>query len=285
MANEIKDALDAGAARGEPFVIDDTAIPFCVIPEGYEVESVEHMLAAPRRWRAAVTMFDVASMMAYLEKFKGDESRIYYWTSTAGGTVFVGIVNDHTAPHAAVNATADAPGVSAQPGAPAWADHRVTYKCPFSHEWQTWIGNNGRMFTHGDFAGFIDENQLDITQPASAEMLEISRSMRAKKKVDWISDKTLANGSVQLTYSEQVEGAAGPNGQLRIPEQIVLTIPVFTNGDLVSVPAMLRYKLQDGKLSIWYAIVTPHKIVQAAVDGIVTKLRALNLPIYFGDPS
>ena len=41
---------------------------------------------------------------------------------------------------------------------------------------------------------------------------------------------------------------------------------VFENGDPWRVEAKLRYRIGDGgKLSIWYELVRPHKVIEAAV--------------------
>lgn len=49
-----------------------------------------------------------------------------------------------------------------------------------------------------------------------------------------------------------------------MPEQIVLSIPVFENEAPAELHARLRYRVKDGQLAIWYELIRPHKVLEAA---------------------
>ena len=95
-------------------------------------------------------------------------------------------------------------------------------------------------------------------------MLEVSRTLEAKKKVNFASGIRLANGEVQFTYEEQIQGTAA-KGQIKVPETFVLGIPVFHGGPRYHVEARLRYRIADGgAMTMWYDLLRPHKIIEHA---------------------
>ena len=116
--------------------------------------------------------------------------------------------------------------------------------------------------------------------------LEEARTLEAKKKVNFASSLRLSDGSTQFTYEEDVQGSA-QKGQLQVPEVFVLAIPVFENGDLWRVEAQLRYRIADGgKLTIWYELVRPHKVIETAVKELrATIATETGLPVLVGAPS
>ncbi len=91
------------------------------------------------------------------------------------------------------------------------------------------------------------------------------RTLEAKKKVDFKSAIRLADGSTQFTYDEYVQGSA-LQGQLQVPEQFSLAIPVFENGAKWRVDVRLRYRIQDGgNLVMWLELIRPQKVIEGAV--------------------
>ena len=51
-----------------------------------------------------------------------------------------------------------------------------------------------------------------------------------------------------------------------MPEVFALGVPVFENGDRYRVEARLRYRIADGgKLTLWYDLLRPHKILEDAM--------------------
>jgi uncharacterized protein YfdQ (DUF2303 family) len=173
--NNTQAALDAGAAVAAPKYIDDR--PYIVVPEGATVFDAEQYLDAPTRKRGTVTLNDVSSFTDYVTAEKTPATRIYgqYVNPT-----FTAVFNDH--------------GTE-----PAWKDYRAVYACPMSAEWKAWAGASGRQMNQSDFAAFIENNLPDIAIPPAADMLEISRSLEAKKKVNFASGIRLSNGGASRT--------------------------------------------------------------------------------------
>lgn len=243
-------ALNAGMILGEIRKIGER--PFVVVPQDAKVADLENYLLAPTRKRGSTTLTDVASFIAFVSAEKTPETRIY---GNLDNPHFTAVFNDH--------------GKSG----PGWRDHIAKYACPLSPEWLIWIGHSGKHKTQVDFAQFIEDNLPDIVEPAGAEMLEISRSLEAKKSVNFASGVRLTNGANELTYEETISGAA-QKGKLQVPEGFVIGIPVLQGGDSYRVEARLRYRIGDGgKMTMWYELVRPHKIVEDAIKNIRAEIK------------
>jgi uncharacterized protein YfdQ (DUF2303 family) len=244
--NNFAEALAAGAAFAN--TRDVAGTPFVLVPEGYCVHELDHLLPAPTRNKGNAELLDAASFIEYVNALKNDggTTRIYFRTEPK--PQFIGVLNDATA------------------HIPAWRDFRAVYNAPLSKEWLTWVGNDNKRMTQEEFALHIERNLPDIHSPAAADMLEIATTFQAKKGVDFASGTRLANGQVQFKYEETISTKAGEKGQFEVPEQIQLVIPVFEGssiGDLLI--AKFRYRINEGKLSMWYELDRPHKVLDAAV--------------------
>lgn len=216
--------------------------PYVVLPEGYQVHDLEHLLPTPTRKRGKITLAQTSAFIEYYKKHRLG-SQIY---GTTEPPRFVAVLDDHRQIDA------------------GWRDHTAHYNCPLSTEWNTWNGMNRKQMKQNDFAQFIEDNLPDIVEPEAAHMLEVSRTLEAKKNVNFASGVRLANGEVQFTYEEKIEGTAG-KGQFRVPETFAIGIPVFHGGPRYRIEARLRYRIADGgQMQMWYDLVRPHKIIEDA---------------------
>lgn len=221
--------------------------PFVITPEGYRVADLENMLPTPTRKRGNATMNDAGSFIAYVNSEEGEGTRLY---GTLNPPHFTAVLNDSVG------------------GTIGWGDHKVNYACPLSIEWKTWTGQSGKQMNQEGFAQFIENNLPDIAVPPAADMLEISRSLEAKKKVNFASGVRLSNGQNELVYEEQISGTAA-KGKLSVPEEFTIGIPVLEGGERYAVTARLRYRIQEGgKLAMWFELVRPHKIVEDAASAV-----------------
>lgn len=225
--------------------------PYAVLPEGYNVHDLETFLEKPARKRGNAVLRDTKSFVRYVIEEASKDSRIYGSYNPPG---FTAVFND----------TRQGPG---------WRDHTATYSCPVSVEWQTWKANNGKQMTQEQFAQFIEDNLPDIATPPAADMLEISRTLEAKKKVNFASGIRLSNGQNELTYEEQISGTAA-KGKLTVPEEFTIGLPVLEGGPRYAVTARLRYRIGDGgKMAMWFDLVRPHKIIEDAIREVWTQIE------------
>lgn len=237
-------AMDAGAALGTP---KDAGIgSFFVVPEGYVLHSLEGFQAHPNRKTGKVTMDDADSFIRYFNAHANEHSQIY---AKQNPPVFVGLLDEHQTDKA------------------GWREHRVVYACPFSPEWKEWTANDKKAMKQAEFADFIERNLPDIVEPSGAEMLEVSRSLQAKKKVNFSSGIRLSNGEQELTYEEEIQGTTA-KGKLHIPEVFKIGVQVLEGGEPYAVECRLRYRINDANLVMWYELVRPHKIIEDAVFAV-----------------
>ncbi|OZA15697.1 MAG: hypothetical protein B7Y05_02935 [Polynucleobacter sp. 24-46-87] len=261
ITNNIKALLDTGASIGTPQMITDGCVPYAVVPDGYRMESIEHTLPIPTRKRGRVTLNDAKSFIAYFKKHNMASS-IY---GTLNPPRFLAVFDDHERDQA------------------GWREHTAEYQCPLSPEWETWVHNNKRSMKQSDFAQFVEDNLPDIVDPSGADMLEISRSLEAKKKVNFASGIRLSNGQTQLTYEEEIQGTAA-KGALQIPEIFSIGIAVLEGGPRYKVEARLRYRIDEGRLAFWYDLVRHHKVLENAVMDVWKEIsEQTKQEIFHGD--
>lgn len=261
-AEFLQKAIDTGAALSEPKHVAGL-VPFEVVPEGYSVESLEALQLSPTRIKQNVSVFDADSFTKYFTDYCDEDSRIFVDVQRPS---IVGVLDYHKQTGAA----------------PRWNDHRVTYVFRHTKEWTAWAAKDRQPFTQAAFAQFIEDNLPDIHHPAPATMVEVSRTLEAKKSVDFSSATRLSSGEVQFVYNEEIKGTAA-QGTIEVPQTFTLVLTPFEGSPSYKLEARLRYRIKDSQLSIWYELVRPHKIIEDAVNDVVSKIRgAVNNPITLG---
>jgi len=236
--------------------ITDEPLHFAVVPEGCRVVSLEDFQHAenPIRKRQVVTMYDVASFAAYYNLFRDGDSRIF---ADPAKRTFHAVLDYH----------------EAGAGNARFCSHRVSLACKTTEEWEIWTTNNNKQMEQTAFAIFIEDNAPDITRPSGAVMLEVARSLKAKKDVDFLSDIDLTNGSVRFRYNEVVQGRVG-GGEMEVPETFGLTFPVLVNSAAVEIEARLRWRVtSEKKLVFWYTLVRARKLLDASFADAVSFIQ------------
>ncbi|WP_010322997.1 DUF2303 family protein [Marinobacterium stanieri] len=219
----------------------DPSDEFAVVPEGYQVEDLQEFKGAPRRIKTTIELRSAQSFCDYVSRFADEGATVF---CDLKGQRFTAVLDYHE--------NADSP---------AWSGHKATYTCPIDSRWKTWTSRNGKPMSQVEFAQFIEDNLPDIVKPEGADMLTVSRTLQAKKKVEFNSDQNLSNGDIQFTYNETTNGSAG---NIEIPQEFVLGIPVYEGGAKYEVIARLRYRISEGKLSMWYDLVRPERMEEDA---------------------
>jgi len=250
-----------GQALANPFVRTDSGIPFITQLTGSgetKQVSLEAFAAKPCITRAAVKIEEVDSFCRYVNTYRADaplERLAIFADITTTGATFTAILDYH-----------NTHGGEAERG-----ENRAVFACTPTVEWSRWMGLNGVKMSQADFALFLEDNAPDIAEPSSAQMLEIALNLEAKTEGDFASAVRLQNGTVNFKYSENT-AARVANSEVEVPAEFTIGISPFVGFAPWKIKVRLRYRLAGGKLTFWYELVRPHKVVEEAAKEVLEKI-------------
>lgn len=249
--NQLETATALAAASLNVREID--GVPFLALHKDFSPHSLGSYLSKPARKSGNTNVQDAAGFLAVFKRHRNENSTVIY--ADRNRAIFEAVFNDHSEAEA------------------GWRDHTCRYTCPKSKEWKTWRENDGRKMSQEQFAHFIEQNLVDITEPNSAAMLEISRELVARKSANFSSSIRLSNGSHQFNYDEEIRGST-KSGNIEVPETFKIGIPVFLNGEGYAIEARLRYRIKENHLEMWYELIRAHDVYEAAFDQIFVHIAA-----------
>lgn len=258
--------LAAGAALGTAKLVDESAadsIPYAVIPEGYKLADLEHLLRDPTRIRAHFDAHTLEAALDYLKFYGGQDSTTVVFADRMHSTLH-GVLDYH---HGGSQA--------------AWCSHTLTYTCPPSLEWQAWMQHNGKLLPLADFAEHIERNLPDITAPDPAAVLEISRGLTGKKDVKFTQAQRLDDGSFEVAYEEQVT-ATSRKGNHKVPPIITLGLRPYIGSEPFAIDARLRYRVDGGTIAIGYELIRPERVLEVKFGEICEQVRAAGWTVLQG---
>jgi uncharacterized protein YfdQ (DUF2303 family) len=223
------------------------------------VLDLEQYRSEPARRRGEVQLDEPASFEAYVNEFKADGiCRLY---ADLRGAQLVAVFND------------DNP-VGGSDGRGAWRDHRATLAVQPTPEWMAWLAHDKQLVGQVEFAEFLEEHLPEISEPPSADMLEIVRSFTATNNVVFRSGINLTSGETQFAYDEQLEAKAGTKKQLTVPTTFTLALVIYEGTDPVAVSARLRWRLRDGNLRIGFLLDDAQRMEREAFRSQVANASA-----------
>lgn len=272
--NDVNAALLAGAALAEPRMPHGQGVQYIVVPDGYEMKTLESQMLNPVRKRATVTLLDADSFIVYSKKHGSmDHCTIYadmnYESSKCR---LVAVIDDH----------------GSLPEQAQWRDHKATYEPKLSVEWKRWYGGDKKPMAQAEFAAFIEENLGDIASvdgmPTGTQMLAMALAFdatsekRFKKKID------LQSGGVALEYIDQADETTST--KMQFFERFTIGIPVFQgSASAYPVEARLKFRQSNDKLAFWYELIRVDRVFRQAADDAVAKIsEATGFMMLIGNP-
>jgi uncharacterized protein YfdQ (DUF2303 family) len=267
-------ALNAGEAiatlklAGQVQRVETGGRPYRITEDG-KVESLEGYLLKPVMRRGDVEVYDAESFVEYTNRFKTDTTVVFADKVKAA---FTGILDYHE-------------GKDGEDRA-GWGRHRVGLTLRPTRQWTTWTGAAKTPMSQALFAQFLEDNIPDIFTPPGALIVEIVRTLEAKKSVVFESNIVRqTDGAFRFIYSEDVQGAAG-RGTLQIPSEFQLVLRPFEGSDAVPVVARFRYRLgEGGKLSLWFELVRVPDILEEAFTKELDRIEVgVEEPVIFHGP-
>ena len=227
---------------------------YLVLPNGMKVQEIsdEHELALskPRYIEQAVTLQTQQSLIDYVNTFKTDSTLLF---ADIGANTIVALIDYHAAKQAEQLA------------------HRATLMLPHSEEWKLWTGISGRLMGQLEFARFIEENSADVRVPSAGDLLDAVRDLQVRRKVNFTKAVRTASDNENFEYAEETS-AASKRGEVEIPTKFVLGLPVYFGELDTELHAFLRWKLDEGALSLGVQLHRVEHVRQAVFQQIVLKV-------------
>lgn len=269
-------ALNPGAVEHieqmarKPFVLSQSEHGYlAAIPDGYNLKHHTEHLASPGRKTGTTTMHDVESFIAQVKRHGSlSDCVVYVDADYAKQRVqAVAVFNDHGE---------DAAG---------WRDHRAVFQPRFTEEWKRWTEQTGKTMTQAEFGFFLEANLGDIADPAGGEVLNFVLTLQETRKVKYGSAVNLANGMVQLEFTE--EGDSATKGKLEVFRKFTLGLRPFAGGTPYSIEALLRYRIDrnSGEIKFWFDLQRADRVLEDACRETVELIRTkAGVPLLFGTP-
>jgi uncharacterized protein YfdQ (DUF2303 family) len=247
-AEAISDLARRAAAHGSIKASDGRE--FLVFPEGSTVRDVsdEHDLktTTPRYVKQGVTLQTQDSLAEYVNRYKSADTVLF--ADIAANSILATI--DYHAKDKAAHVA-----------------HRAMLTLPFSEEWGLWTKISGKLVPQLEFARFIEENGADIRSPDAAELLEACRDLQAHRKVNFTKAVRTSSDNENFEYTDETK--ATTKAGIEIPTKFKLGIPVYFGEPDTEMFAFLRWKLDEGSLTLGVALHRAEHVRQAVFKQIV----------------
>ncbi|MCC6921405.1 MAG: DUF2303 family protein [Alphaproteobacteria bacterium] len=211
--------------------------------------------------RERVTVLSAASFIDYGTQFRNSGSRLFVDMQAPEVTLDFDYHNDV---------------------GPGHRGHVLTWQMRTSLNWQRWTGIDGKPLTQRQFVEFLEENEIDVREPAGAALREILQAVEGTRNVSFTNATRLANGDIDLKWVEETE--AKTKGGQTLPGSFTLGLPIFFGDrEATAVKALLRYKVEGGKLSFTVILHRRQEIFEEAVQAEAAKAAAtLGLTVLIG---
>lgn len=253
MSNEAETVADlARKAAGVPQVISTPGgREYLIVPVGHSASDVtpanKNEILLPKSISQNVTLQNAEALTEYLNRFKSAESLLL---ADVAESRIVAAIDYHARDKAAL------------------VMHKAILHLPFSEEWKIWTGISGQMKPQLEFARFVEENAPDIKAPDAGSLLEAVRDLQAKRNVSFIKAVRTETDNESFEFNDNTE--ARTKGDIELPTKFLLNIPVYFGDPATEVYAFLRWKLDDGVLTLGIKLHRAEHIRQAAFKLIVT---------------
>ena len=225
---------------------------YALIPKDYQPVDLEKFMGVPVRIRQKLKLKTAGAFIEYVKRFGDDSTTIF---ADKDERRFRAVLDYH---------------IDGDNGGhvPNWADHQADYPCPLSREWQAWSAHDNEKMNQLRFAEFLEDRAKDIVKPSGAELLDIALKFSVTRKSVFGSAIRLSSGEVDFQFSDQNE----KKSSVQVPEEFTIGIAPFHNGDAYEVKARLRYRINEGQLTVWYQLIEPEKVMEDAFSGVCKEI-------------
>jgi uncharacterized protein YfdQ (DUF2303 family) len=241
------------ALRERPVFKAENGQEQVLVPAGYSVETV----STPPEQNPIFE--DGDSLIEYANRF--DDGQRVLCASTKTGSVVIAL-DYHVSATDMVN-----------------RDHTAAWQMEKSEEFKAWESWEGTLHEQEDFIRFLEENSGDVVLPDAATLLDLARDFAAIKTVHFKSSKRLASGDREFEYRDETQTA----DRIKVPEKIILNIPIWEGEDPTEVVCLFRYRMREGALKLGYEFHRVKPVMRASFKLAVTRVaEATGLTPHYG---
>lgn len=243
------------------------------VPNGYHIETdanLEQHQPYPNRMKGDVLFVDMQSFIDYVNLYKTPETRLYAEVNTENTSSVPlqmrAVFNEH-----------EPKSLKEYPNA-GWRDFGAYFVPKASYEWKIWTKNNRDPMGQFNFAVFIEDNIKDIHQsnnkvgmPSGTDMLNLAVNFELTQDKHIKSIVRTQSGGTRLDFIDTEDAAT--QERMEAFNEFAIGIPVFFHGKGYEIFAKLRYRQKSQQLNIWYELVRPDLIIDAAVTNLLTEIE------------
>ena len=252
--------------------LDAGGTPYLVLPEGFEVKSLEWLLDRPLQRKAQAAFSEQDSFIGYVRQFAGSETQL---CADVRQGVVIAILDYHE---------------GGKDGRAGHGKHVAKFLPLLSEEWLAWTGKDGKALSQLQFAEFIEERLRDIREPDGAALLEMAQNFSASRSAKVESSKRLSDGRVQFVYVEELAGGKkGAAGLVTVLERLRIGLYAYEgdsdNDDapVIDLEAWLRWRLKDGDVSFTVKLDKPGEALRHTFRARAEEIGAeLARPVLYG---
>lgn len=236
------------------------------IKENGEIEIVERLEQRPTFRRGDAVFYEALSFSRFVKRFRNATTVIFADALTAG---------QDGKPAPRFTALLDYHPDGGEQGTAQWDLFRAHLPLRYTPNWKVWAEANNKPMSQGDFAQFLEDNLVDIAEPAGAKLVEIARTLEAATDVQWQSHIRADNGAHAFKFIETVNGSATSqkDGKVEIPQEIILLLQPFEGAKQYQIRARFRYRLIGGKVTMWFDLVRMQDVLTEAFSDERVKIE------------
>lgn len=243
-----------------------------------------------------------------IERYRQGPERIKGTAAADTLESFIGLVNRHKSQDSVIFASTTWPKPSltavidyyTRDHGTAHKQHRVGYAFPLTEEFKAWVGTNNKPMEQQAFAEFLEEHAAELSAPFAQEstdyqllfnerfalpneLLELSRHLEVNVGAKMKQGLRLQTGERQIVFETQHTNVNGE--PIDIPGIFMIQLPPFVDGDVVRIPARIRYRAGQGGVTWFYQLYRWEFWLRTRVQNDLLKAgKDTDLPTFEGAP-
>lgn len=244
---------------------------YAIVPDGYKLETEdirerqEKLGIVAKRLTGNTDVANVESFCNLCDREFVENTTVCF--SDLDGSTFKTIFN-YAGPH----------------GQFGWGDRSVTLRLKTTTKWDRWNNNNNVKLNQLRIADFFEANIDDIVEPEAAQVIEMVKALKVKKKASFTSVVDQNTGGTSIKFTEDVNGSA-IKGNIDFFGKFTIGITPFYGSSPYKVECNLRFNIDDdNRLSIFYTMINADLVKENAFDvereKILDGMKALGVPVF-----